>query len=362
MKKVLAWSSFWTVLGVAFSTQVFLAEQRFGAESSWWTALRTYLPEWYLWGLVSLVVVQLTRRFPVDRGNWRRHLPLHVGASLNLALVHLIASVLIQAAFSSAAGEPYPILTKLVDNFTIQYHWNVVVYWAILGVAHAREYHRDREAHRLRAARLEARLAQARLQALTLELRPHFLFNALNAIAELIHEDPDSAERMVQRLGDLLRRTLETDGSREVPLERELALADGYLSVEAVRFQDRLTVDYDVAADARSGRVPAMILLPLVENAVKHGLARRSSGGRVGIRARREADRLELEVWDDGPGLTPCPPLRDAERGNERMGVGLANTRARLEQLYGDASSLELLPGSPNGLVVRVVLPFRSAA
>jgi LytS/YehU family sensor histidine kinase len=281
---------------------------------------------------------------------------LHIGASLNLALLHLVASVLVQAGFSALAGEPYPILTKLVDDFTIQYHWNVVVYWAILGVAHAREYHRDREAHRLRAARLAARLAQAKLQALTLELRPHFLFNALNAIAELIHEDPDAAERMVQRLGELLRRTLETDGAKEVTLERELALADGYLSVEAVRFQDRLTVDYDVAGEARAGRVPAMILLPLVENAVRHGLARRPDGGpgRVGIRARRAADRLELEVWDDGPGLD--------ERQSDRQGIGLTNTRARLEQMYGGHSGVELLPGNPTGLIVRLHLPFRAAA
>jgi len=356
MKRGFSWIGFWTLLGVAFATQVYLAEQRFGPEAaSWWTALRVNLPEWYLWGIVSLIAVRLTRRFPVDRHTWRRHLPLHVGASLNLAFVHLIAAVLIQAAFSAAAGESYLILTKLVDNFTVQYHWNVVVYWAILGVAHAREYHRDREAHRLRAARLEARLAQARLQALTLELRPHFLFNALNSVAELIHENPDAAERMVQRLGELLRRTLETDGAREVPLERELALAADYLSVEAVRFQDRLTVDYDVAVEARGGRVPAMLLLPLVENAVRHGLALRAGAGRVGIRARRAADRLELEVWDDGPGL-PGPA------GSERWGIGLANTRARLAQLYGAAHSFELAPRDPCGVVVRVTMPFQDAA
>jgi len=355
MKRLLAWAGFWTILGFAFSTQVYLAEQRFGAAAGWWSAVRANLPEWYLWGIVSVVVVQLTRRFPVGRHGWRRYLPLHVGASLNLAFLHLIASVLIQAAFAAASGESYPVLTKLVDNFTVQYHWNVVVYWAILGVAHAREYHRDREAHRLRAARLETRLAQARLQALTLELRPHFLFNALNTVAELIHEDPDAAERMVQRLGDLLRRTLETDGAREVPLARELALTRDYLSVEAVRFHDRLRVDYDVALDAESGRVPAMLLLPLVENAVRHGLAQRMEGGRVGIRARRAADRLELEIWDDGPGMTDLGM-------KAREGIGLANTRARLEQMYGDASGLELVPRSPSGLIVRVVLPFRAAA
>lgn len=355
MKRVWFWIGFWTILGLAFTTQVFLAGERFGADStSWWTALRANLPEWYIWGLVSLVVVRLTRRFPIDRANWRRHLTLHIGTSFNLALLHLLASVLLQSLFHAAAAEPYAVLPKLVDNFTVQYHWNVVVYWGILGVAHAREYHRDREAHRLRAARLAARLAQARLQALTLELRPHFLFNALNAIAELIHEDPDGAERMVQRLGDLLRRTLETGGARDVPLERELELADGYLSVEAIRFQDRLSVDYDIAPEARAARLPAMLLLPLVENAVRHGVARRAGPGRVGIRARRAAGRLEVEIWDDGPGLP--------EPGQERRGIGLANTRARLVQVYGAQHTLELVPRSPTGLTVRLTVPFREAA
>jgi signal transduction histidine kinase len=345
------WIGFWTILGLGFTTQVYLAERRFGAEApTWWVALVANLPEWYLWGLVSVLVVSLVRRFPVDRHGWRRHFPPHVGVSFNIAFLHLIAAVLIQSAVSADGSS---VLSRLVDNFSVQYHWNVVVYWAILGVVHAREYHRDREAHRLRAARLEARLAQARLQALTLELRPHFLFNALNAIAELIHESPDAAEEMVQRLGRLLRRTLEADGAREVPLARELELADGYLRVEAIRFQDRLTVDVDVPAETRCATVPTMILLPLVENAVRHGVARRAGPGRVGIRARRAADRLELEIWDDGPGLGP---------ELQREGIGLANTRARLANMYGPGSGLELAQREPTGLVVRVVLPFRAAA
>lgn len=356
MRRVWLWIAFWTVLGLGFATQVFLAEQRLGtATSTWWSALRANLPEWYLWGLVSLIVVRLTRRFPIDRTSWRRHLTIHIGASFNLALLHLFASVLLQRVFHAIAGEPYAVLSNLVDNFTVQYHWNVIVYWGILGVAHAREYHRDREEHRLRAAQLAARLAQARLQALTLELRPHFLFNALNAIAELIHEDPDAAEQMVQGLGELLRRTLETDGAQEVALERELELAADYLRVEGVRFQDRLRVEYEVAADARSAQVPPMILLPLVENAVRHGLARHGGAGCVGIRARRVAERLELEVWDDGPGLAE-------PAGSDRRGIGLGNTRERLAQLYGTASTFELVPGTPRGLVVRLGLPFREAA
>ncbi|MGE5744284.1 MAG: sensor histidine kinase, partial [Gemmatimonadota bacterium] len=192
------------------------------------------------------------------------------------------------------------------------------------------------------------------LQALAMQLRPHFLFNTLNAIAELIHEDPDAAERMVGRLADLLRRTLETDGSAEVPLATELELVDRYLDIQAVRFQDRLRVRWEVAGDVRAAWVPAMILLPLVENAVRHGVSARPGPGEVGIRARREADTLRLEVWDDGPGLDPS-----AQRA-PRRGIGLANTQARLAQLYGATHRFELVDGAPTGLVVRVSLPFRA--
>jgi LytS/YehU family sensor histidine kinase len=315
--------------------------------------LRAELPDWYLWGLLALVVRALARRFRIDRENWERAVPIHLGSSLTLAFVHLVLATAIQAVLRGA--EPYPFLPKLVDNFAASYHWNLLIYWAIVALVHARDYARDAQEHRLRAAELETGVAQARLQALTLQLRPHFLFNTLNAIAELIHEDPDAAERMVGRLADLLRRTLEADGSAEVPLATELDLVDRYLDIQSVRFQDRLRVRWDVAHDARAAHVPAMILLPLVENAVRHGLSARLGPGEVGIRARREADMLRLEVWDDGPGLDAA-----ARRGTRR-GIGLANTQARLTQLYGAAHRFELMDGAATGLVVRMSLPFRTA-
>jgi two-component system, LytTR family, sensor kinase len=350
----LGYFTLWTLLGLVFSTQLYLAEQRFSAHpSTWWQALRSELPDWYLWGLLALIVRWLARRFRIDRENWERAVPIHFGASLTLGFLHLGLSTAVQVALRGAAA--YPFLPKLVDNFAASYHWNLLIYWAIVALVHARDYARDAQEHRVRAAQLEASVAEARLQALTLQLRPHFLFNTLNAIAELIHEDPNAAERMVGRLADLLRRTLETDGAAEVPLATELELVDRYLDIEAVRFQDRLQVRWEVAGDARAARVPAMILLPLVENAVRHGVSARPGPGVVGIRARRDADTLHLEVWDDGPGLDV------AARGSVRRGIGLANTRARLAQLYGTTHRVELLDGAPMGLVVRVSLPYREA-
>jgi len=353
-RRALGWLGFWTLLGLVFSTQLFLAEQRFSTDpSSWGQALRSELPEWYLWGILALLVRALTRRFRIDRANWERAVPIHFGAGLTLAFLHLVLATALQAVLRGPASHPF--LLKLIDNFAVSYHWNLLIYWAIVALVHARDYARDAQEHRLRAAQLEASVAEARLAALTLQLRPHFLFNTLNAIAELIHEDPAAAERMVGRLADLLRRTLETDGAPEVPLATELELVDRYLDIQTVRFQDRLRVRWEVDGDVRGARVPAMILLPLVENAVRHGVAARPGPGEVGIRARRDAATLRLEVWDDGPGLGDEAPA------GPRRGIGLANTRARLAQLYGAAHQLELSDDPLGGLVVRLSLPFREA-
>ena len=343
-RRWLDWLGLWTLLGLVFATQLFLAEQRFSPHpSTWWQALRSELPDWYLWGLLALVVGTLARRFRIDRGNWERAVPIHLGASLTLGFFHLVLATAIQVVLRGS--ETYPFLPKLVDTFAASYHWNLLIYWAIVALAHARDYAQDAREHRMRAA-------EARLQALTMQLRPHFLFNTLNAIAELIHEDPDAAERMVGRLADLLRTTLETDGSAEVPLATELELVQRYLEIEAVRFQDRLRVRWEVATETRGAAVPAMILLPLVENAVRHGVAARPGPGQLGIRARRDDGTLRVEVWDDGPGLD-----EDGAR-TPGQGIGLANTRARLLQLYGPSHRLELIDGAPGGLVVRLSLPF----
>ena len=353
----LRWTALWTLLGLVSSAQLYFADQRVtGHPYSWGEALRANLPDWYLWGLLSLVVAGLARRFRVDRANFGRHFVIHLGASLNLALVHLVAAVGVQALLHAAAGEPYPFVPRLLDRFTSFYHWDIVIYWAIVGVVHALDYHRDFEERHLHAARLEARLAEARLQALTLQLQPHFLFNTLNAIAELMHEDVAAADLMLGRLAELLRWTLESVHTQEIPLHRELQFVDRYLAIEEARFRDRLRVRVEVAPDVHPALVPSMILLPLLENAVRHGLGAAPGRGEVGIRARRERETLALEVWDDGAGLREG---RDSPTG--RTGIGLANTRARLEQLYGAAHSFELVSGRP-GLVVRLAIPYREAA
>ncbi len=202
----------------------------------------------------------------------------------------------------------------------------------------------------LAASRLESQLAQANLRMLKMQLHPHFLFNTLNAISSLMHSDVEAADRMIVRLSDLLRMALEKDDRHQVPLESELDFLHRYLAIEQIRFRDRLKVDIDVEPVCLPAQVPRLILQPLVENAIRHGIAMRSAAGRLAIRARRRGARLELSVADDGPGLPPNRPLRP--------GVGLANTQARLAQLYGGDGSLELVDGEGGGFEVVVEIPF----
>jgi LytS/YehU family sensor histidine kinase len=212
-------------------------------------------------------------------------------------------------------------------------------------------YYQGYRKSELRSAELAAKLAETQLQVLRMQLHPHFLFNTLNSIATLIHRDPDGADRMTARLSDLLRLTLENVGVQEVPLARELEFLESYLEIERIRFSDRLMVRIDAAPDTLDASTPYLILQPLVENAIRHGIAVRSSPGCVIIRSTRNGEMLSLEVIDDGPGIRSEAVLRN--------GVGISSTRARLEKLYSEAHRFELINAEEGGLVVKLAFPFR---
>jgi two-component sensor histidine kinase len=223
------------------------------------------------------------------------------------------------------------------------------VYIALISAAHAMHFYRRSKERERRSLELEANLVKSRLQALTMQLQPHFLFNALNAIAALVHSNPDAADEMLAALSDLLRLTLETSREHELPLRRELEFVERYLLIEHVRFGDRLQFELDVAPETEAALVPTFLLQPLVENAVRHGLEPRSGNGKLVIRARRENGSLRLSVEDNGVGLS--------EEKSAREGIGLANTRARLHELYDGAAHMELC--NRDGLTVELTLPFR---
>jgi two-component system, LytTR family, sensor kinase len=343
---VTAW---WLAYGLLSATRYRQMLVDGGVDAGWGGVLRTELGSALLWIPFSLVALGLAERFPLGGRSARpgRAAALAVLAQLGglaLAVVGRAAAVVLLNGWIPwyeavpPAGEL--LLTSLLNN--------LFMYLLLTGVAHAVHYARI---HRLR----EAQLSRAQLHALRAQVRPHFLFNALNAVTALIRDDPATAERMVTGLGALLRRSLDSDGAVEVPLREELDLAESYLDIERARFADRLTVRWHVDPAALDARVPPLVLQPLAENAVRHGLWPRAAPGTVVVTARREHDELVLTVEDDGVGL---PDRATARRG---AGIGVANLTARLAQLYGARGRLALTPRAGGGTTATVVLPYRPA-
>ena len=306
---------------------------------------------WYTWGLLGLFAFRLSRRFPLARPHWAIHLAVHMVA----CLVFAFAKIFIDYPIIRGLYCPHPeILTIPVFvrmGFRGAFFRYCLYYWATIAVSHAVDYYGKYRDGQLRAAQLETGLARARLQLLKTQLQPHFLFNTLNAISALVHVDVEAADRMLARLGDLLRLALEDFAVQEAPLMRELEIARAYLEIEQARLGSRLGVEWNIAPDTCDALVPTFLLQPLIENAIHHGIAPRIGPGRIEIRTRRLCGELHLEVRDDGLGL--CPSV---ESGG---GLGLANTRARLLHLYGTAQRLEISNLPQGGCAAKIVLPFR---
>jgi LytS/YehU family sensor histidine kinase len=256
----------------------------------------------------------------------------------------------------AAMWGPPPLgwLTAFQRTHLTNLDWLLMTYTTVVGFTYALGYHREMQARAVREAQLQTRLMEARLKTLEAELHPHFLFNTLHAISTLIHTSPDAADRMISRLSDLLRLTFDRSGAARVTLHEELEFLQKYLEIEQTRFQDRLSVQFHVDPATLDAEVPRLILQPLVENAIKHGVSPRSGPGLVEISSRIDAGRLWLEVRDNGVGLS------GSARTQFRSGVGLSNTRDRLEVLYGEAQTLEFSE-SDGGLTVRIALPLQHA-
>jgi signal transduction histidine kinase len=316
----------WTLLAALFAWQIRVDAMYAGRSIGARQAVILSLAGWYGWALLSPGGVWIARR--VRRIAW--HIP--IALVLVFVKIALTTEILRRAGFS-------PRNTFSVANIPL----NLLTYAAIVAAAHGIDaYRRGRET--------DALLTKARLDLLTSQLQPHFLFNALHSIAELMHHDVDAADRALMRVGELLRATLDAGGRQEIRLAEELALVERYLEIEQIRLGDRLTSSVEVEPHALDALVPIFVLQPLVENAVRHGVAARTAGGKVLLHARAANDELRIDVEDDGPGFGDAA----AER------VGLTNTRARLAHLYGAAQRLEIGRSAAGGAAVRVVLPFRT--
>lgn len=317
-------------------------------------ALRMFGLPALLWALLTPLVFRLASRLPIERGRWWVAAPVHCAVGLGVLLGF---NALSKIAGPARENPPPPRADGRGGDGPrrggvlgwLLFGPQLPIYLALLSVAHARYYSQRSAERERRALELAASLAEARLQTLRMQIQPHFLFNSLNALAALIPKDPKAADEMLGALSDFLRLTLEDSGGQEVPLRRELEFAERYLEIEKARFGGRLDYSLDVPPDALAAMVPALVLQPLVENAVRHGIEPRREGGWVGILARREGDALCLAVSDDGLGIPVAP----------REGVGLANTRSRLRELHGGAASLSWK--SENGARVEIRVPWRVA-
>jgi sensor histidine kinase YesM len=325
-----------------FASQTYLSYRSAGGQAHTAIILKLNLGAWYLWGLLAPGIIWLARRVPLEREHWARSSTIHLIAGIGVALLKWWLDNLFRHYI---LGLPVGLPLILV------FQSNLLTYSILVTATQGYLYYRRYRQGELRSAELTAQLAQAELQALRMQLHPHFLFNTLNSIATLIHKDPDAADRMTARLSDLLRLTLENVGVQEAPLAQELEFLERYLEIERIRFSDRRVVRMDASTYLLDASTPYLILQPLVENAIRHGIAARSSPGCISVRAVRDGDMLVLEVKDDGPGILSAAASKN--------GIGISSTRARLEKLYGDAHVFELRNAEGGGLAVKLVFPFR---
>ena len=340
----------WTIVALFFSTQMYLM---YYAENQPIRYAQNFLVQasaCYLWALATPLIIWLVRRYCIDRSNWLRRGALHLAISVTLVFTIIALHFVIYMFIMGRAGNIAPIRLASYVYYNLD-RW-VLVYWFILLLTHAFNYYHSYRKNALKASQLHTQLVQSQLEALKMQVHPHFLFNTLHSISALLSRDTEAARKMITRLGDFLRLTLENSGSMEVTLQQEIEFLNGYLEIERIRFQDRLTTEIKVDPDVLDVRVPNLILQPIVENAMRQAIGN-STSGRVEITAAARNGVVRIEVKDNGPGIQD-QRLPEARHGR---GLGLANTRARLAGLYGDAASFELTNDPAGGLIVTLEIP-----
>ena len=342
----------WTIVALFFSTQVFVMYYSENLPIPYAKAFLVQASACYIWALMTPLVLWLARRYRIDRHNWPQKVLLNFG----LSIVFTSAAILIHFVI-------YTLITGRTNKLTLYWAFNflypnldrfLLVYWFIFLMSHAWNYYTSYREGELRSSRLRTQLAQAQLEALKMQIHPHFLFNTLHSISALLSRDTEAARKMISRLGDFLRLTLENGGTSEVSLQQELEFLKSYLEIERIRFKDRLTTTINVDPEVLDVQVPNLILQPIVENAMRHAITRTNSG-EVEITAAARNGVVRIEVKDNGPGIDEPQSLSKTSRG-----VGLANTQARLSGLYGSNAKFELRNRPTGGLTVMLEIPRHS--
>ncbi|HLN03473.1 MAG TPA: histidine kinase [Bryobacteraceae bacterium] len=339
----------WSLLGLLFALPAL-------SSPNWNRSLLASLSFWWAWGLVTPLIFWTDARLPFKENQLGMRVLAHFLASIALTLLDSYVFFAMIALVRLGAWSSLEITQFLANAFNEGILWRWLVYWAIFGARQTFRYYEHYLASELRLERMERSLSQARLNALRMQLDPHFLFNALNTISSQVERDPRLARSMIEHLGDLLRLSLEVRDRQEIPLAEELAFLDHYVAIQKIRFGDNLRIETSVAPEVKYALVPCLIVQPLVENAIRHGISRRASGGVVTVTAERNMEHVEIRVTDDGAGLPPGWTLATSS------GMGLSVTRERIVGLHPDGNSRFFVrPRNGGGTEVEISLPLRFA-
>jgi two-component system, LytTR family, sensor kinase len=337
----------WSTLGVLFALPAL-------SPRSWGHALLGSLAQWWSWGLVTPLILWADARLPFKENQLRMRILAHLLASVPLTLLYFYVVIAVSVFLGLAKWRALTHPLSLLNPFGLLWSW--VVYWVIFGVIQTFRYYEHYRASELRLERVERNFSQARLNALRMQLHPHFLFNALNTISSQVERNPRLARTMIEHLGDLLRLSLDARDKQEIPLAEELAFLDHYVAIQKIRFAENLRIEIQVAPEVKYALVPCLIVQPLVENAIRHGISRRASGGTVTVIAQHGPGQLEIRVADDGVGLPTGWTLETSS------GMGLSVTRERILGIHPDGnSSFSIRPRSGGGTEVEISLPLRFA-
>jgi signal transduction histidine kinase len=357
----------WTFVALAYAITVYQLFRSTGASVSFLSVLGLQCSLVLTYAPLTPFVFEFANRYPVQRGNWAERSLVLLAGGLVFTVAHVALRSLTPYAFWDPGVKGWVSAVWDSQAHALRVHWYmyrslflqsvvddvVTTYFPIVLIAHVASYYQRFRERELRNSQLQAQLVKARLQALKSQLQPHFLFNTLNSISALMLTDVNAADRMIVRLGDLLRISLETAGTQMTTLSRELEFVNCYIEIEKARFEERLKVTIDVAPETLDASVPHLLLQPLVDNAIKHGISRLTAGGEIRISASIDHTDLQMEVRDNGPGIHEPVALPST-------GVGLRITRERLETIYGRQQSVELLNLPEGGAVARVTIPLRT--
>jgi two-component system LytT family sensor kinase len=344
----------WTFIGIVFTLQGYFTSYRSERPMPFTDSLYLQMTWSYLWALATPLVLWASARLPIERNNWIRSALLHVPISILLSVfLTAMGHIVLWLYWGWPLGKPFSF-EKMGRFVVANFSEGIGIYLLIALTSYAVGYYRRYREGQVRTLQLEAQLSQSQLQALKMQLHPHFLFNTLHSISALLTKDVESARKMITRLGDFLRLTLENSGSQEVTLQQEMEFLSCYLEIERIRFQNRLVTRVDLAEQTLDAKVPNLILQPIVENAIRHGIAPRSTPGLIEIEAKQHHGALRIQVRDNGPGLSD----HRTSVNLFKKGLGLANTETRLERLYGAAHLFDLSNNPDGGLIVTLEIPF----